>query len=421
MSAFDETVAVLGAGGTMGIAIARNIARRGMELHAWNRTRRKMNSLAGDGAEICETPAEAAEGAAIVLSVLSDLEAVLHSMEGPDGALARMGKDSIWVQASTVGLAGTRRCAGLAGERGVQFVDAPVLGSKQPAVDGKLIVLASGPQMLQPRLQPVFDAIGQRTIWAGEVGAGSALKLVANCWLLSVVEGAAETIALAEGLGVDPGLFLAAIEGGSLDLQYLRMKASAMRERSFQPASFRLALAAKDAALMEQATREHDLDLPLITTLNRRFGEGASKHGDEDFAATFWTSAPRRPRPGLAKSAGETAKPVHERGTVSERGERSLAREQEWEAAREAREIGGKVAAEEGWDPAQRAAIEGGGGVAEGFELAEEDLIEHASHGDQQSARPGYHHRDDREEEGDGQQDGEADSFHSSETSDEQW
>jgi 3-hydroxyisobutyrate dehydrogenase len=304
MSTFDEIVAVLGAGGTMGMAMARNIARSGMELHAWNRTKRRVDPLAGEGAQIHETPAQAAQEAGIVLSVVSDLQAVLDSMEGPAGALASMAEGAIWLQASTVGLQGTRRCAALADERGVHFVDAPVLGTKQPAVEGKLIVLASGSTALRPRLQPVFDAIGQRTIWAGEVGAGSALKLVANCWVLSVVEAAAETIALAEGLGVDPGLFLAAIEGGALDLPYLRTKAGAIRERSFQPASFRLALASKDAALMDDAAREHDLDLPLVATVSRRLGEGAVGHGDEDFAATYWASAPARDRPTLAERAG---------------------------------------------------------------------------------------------------------------------
>jgi 3-hydroxyisobutyrate dehydrogenase len=99
-----------------------------------------------------------------------------------------------------------------------------------------------------PRVQPVFDAIGHRTIRAGEAGAGTRLKLVTNSWVLSVVEADAETIALAEGLGIDPALFFQAIEGGPLDLPYLKMKARAMLERDFTP-SFRLRLAAKDAAL----------------------------------------------------------------------------------------------------------------------------------------------------------------------------
>lgn len=104
-----------------------------------------------------------------------------------------------------------------------------------------------------------------------------------------------------------------------------------------------------------------------------------------------------------------------------QRGEDDLARAEAEEAASEAAQIGGRLPEEEGVDPAQRAVLEGGGGVAEGFELAEEDLIEHASHGDQQSARPGYHLRDDRDDESDPLQDGEADSFRSSETDDGQW
>jgi hypothetical protein len=113
--------------------------------------------------------------------------------------------------------------------------------------EGKLVVLESGPEEARPRLVPVFDAIGQRTIRAGEAGTGTRLKLVANSWVLAVVEATAETIALAEGLDLDPGLFFEAIDGGTLDLPYLRMKGKAITERDFTPA-FRLALAAKDAA-----------------------------------------------------------------------------------------------------------------------------------------------------------------------------
>jgi hypothetical protein len=97
-----------------------------------------------------------------------------------------------------------------------------------------------------------------------------------------------------------------------------------------------------------------------------------------------------------------------------------LVSEEEQAAAGEAAQIGGRVPEEEGLDPSRRALVEGGEGVAEGFELAEEDLIEHASHGDEQSARPAYHHRDDREEEGE-EESGEADSIHSSEIEQSDW
>jgi len=308
-AAAAETVAVLGAGGTMGFPIARNIARAGISVRAWNRSRDKAEPLAKDGAYIADTPREAAREAAIVVTMLADEGAVLAAMDGPDGALGVMPganrenghragdpngpHHALWIQMSTIGEAATKRCAQLANRAGVGFVDAPVLGTRKPAEERKLVVLESGPQEARPRTQQVFDAIGHRTIWAGEAGAGSRLKLVTNSWVLAVVEAGAETVALAEGLGLDPGLFLQAIEGGTLDLPYLRMKAKAMAERDFTPA-FRLTLAAKDAGLVRQAADDRGLDLPLIETIARRLAQGAKEHGDEDFCATYLTSAPGR-------------------------------------------------------------------------------------------------------------------------------
>jgi 3-hydroxyisobutyrate dehydrogenase len=293
-----ETVAVLGAGGIMGFAMARNIARAGIEVRAWNRHRDTAEPLAEYGARIADTPAEAAEGAGIVLTVLADADAVVAAMEGDNGALPVMADSHqpdppIWLQMSTIGEEATEWCAGLAGRYGVEYVDAPVLGTRQPAEQGQLVVLESGPPEARPRVQPVFDAIGHRTIRVGEAGAGTRLKLVANSWVLAVVEAGAETIALAEGLGIDPSLFFRAIEGGPLDLPYLRTKARAMIERDFAP-SFRLRLAAKDAHLIEDAALHHGLNLPVLDAVARRLAEGVTDHGDQDFSATYLTSAPER-------------------------------------------------------------------------------------------------------------------------------
>jgi 3-hydroxyisobutyrate dehydrogenase len=199
----------------------------------------------------------------------------------------------IWLQMSTIGDEAADWCAALAGRYGVQYVDAPVLGTRQPAEQGQLVILESGPPEAGPRVQPVFDAIGQRTIHAGPAGAGTRLKLVTNSWVLAVVEAGAETIALAEGLGVDPSLFFQAIEDGPLDLPYLRVKGRAMTQRDFTP-SFRLTLAAKDADLVEEAAYQHGLNLPLLDVLARRLRQGASEHGDEDLSATYLTSAPEQ-------------------------------------------------------------------------------------------------------------------------------
>ena len=181
----------------------------------------------------------------------------------------------------------------MAERHGLTLIDAPVLGTKQPAAEGKLVVLASGPEAARERVQPIFDAVGQKTIWVGEAGAGTRLKIVANSWVLTVTEGTAEIFALAEGMGLDPQLFLDSIEGGTLDLPYVRMKGKAIMERNFEPA-FRLALAAKDARLIEESAQRHELDLPLFSTIRRRLAEGADEHGEKDFSATYLTSAPGR-------------------------------------------------------------------------------------------------------------------------------
>ena len=287
----DKTIAVLGAGGVMGLPITRNLARAGFDVRAWNRSTEKTKPLADDGVEIVASPAEAAEGAGVVLTILSDAEAVIAVMAGGGRALSAMGEDAIWIQASTIGEQGTQRCIALAAERGVEFVDSPVLGTKAPAEQGKLVILASGREDLRARVAPIFDVIGQRTMWVGEAGSGTLLKLVSNTWILSVVEGSAEALALAEGVGVDPKLLLEAVAGGPLDLPYLQMKGNAIMQRDFEP-SFRLALAAKDARLVEETARRHNLDLPLVTTIRERLDEGARAHGDLDMCATYLTSAP---------------------------------------------------------------------------------------------------------------------------------
>ena len=286
-----QTIAVLGAGGTMGFPIARNLAGAGFTVRAWNRSKEKAAPLGDSGVTVLDDPHEAAAGADVLITILADADAVLSTIEN---AVSQDGDrvDRIWLQMSTIGEEGIERCIELANELGLTLVDAPVLGTRQPAEEAKLVVLASGPSDARSAVEPIFDAIGQRTRWVGEAGNASKLKVATNSWILAVVEGAAETLALAEGLGLDPGLVLEAVRGGSLDLPYLQMKGKAMIEHDFEP-SFRLALAAKDAKLVNQSAERHDLDLPMLRTIRERFEQGAREHGDEDMSATYLTSSPR--------------------------------------------------------------------------------------------------------------------------------
>lgn len=289
----DNAIAVLGAG-IMGAAMARNLISAGMEVRVWNRTREKAEPLADDGAKVADTPAEAAEDAGFVLTMLSNADAVAEAVDGEDGALSALPDDGVWLQMSTVGIEGHERLAKIAGERGVFYVDAPVLGTKEPAEQGQLIVLASGPEEVQAQCQPVFDAVGSNTLWLGSAGTGSRLKLVTNNWIVGILGVLAETVSLAEAIGADPWQFLQVIEGGPLGLPYAQIKGQMMIEKEF-PTSFSANLARKDASLVFDAARAGGLRLPISEAAATHFDETIDAgHGEEDVAAVYQATRPDR-------------------------------------------------------------------------------------------------------------------------------
>jgi 3-hydroxyisobutyrate dehydrogenase len=188
---------------------------------------------------------------------------------------------------ATVGVDWIDRLSRLAGEHDVEFVDAPVSGSDGPARAGELIVLASGPDKARSRLQPIFDAIGRETLWLGEAGNGTRMKVVLNNWLVVQVEAVAETVALSEALGLEPHLFPEAIDGAPLGSPYAVAKAQAMISGDFSP-GFALRLAFKDAGLALDAARESGVGLPLTTALAARWRQAvADGHADEDVSSVF--------------------------------------------------------------------------------------------------------------------------------------
>jgi len=284
-----KSVAVLGTG-IMGAPIARNLSAAGLETRAWNRTRETAQPLERDGVTISDTPAEAADGVDAVITMLATEEVVREVMTGDGGPLAAMASGSSWLQMSTVGIGATNELAAMARDAGVVFVDAPVLGTKQPAEEGKLVVVAAGPADALEDCAPIFEAIGTKTITLEAPGAATRLKLVLNNWVLSVTVATAETIALAERLSVDPRMFLEAIEGGNLDSAYAQMKGRMMIERSLDP-SFPLRLAAKDARLVVEAASAEGDEPALALAIERRLAQANELgHGDEDMAAVYWAA-----------------------------------------------------------------------------------------------------------------------------------
>jgi len=267
-------IALLGTG-IMGGPMVRNLAGAGHDVTAWNRTREKAEGL---GATVAGTPAEAVDGADAVITMLVDGPAI-------EAVVPELDPETLWIQMSTVGVADTERFA----TRHPRYVDAPVLGSKPQAAAGELLVLAAGSE----RPEEVFDAISNRVMWlADEPGAGTKLKLTINLWILNLVENLAETFALAEANGVDPKLFLEAINGRAMDSGYAHVKGEKILSGDFSPA-FTLGAAAKDLRLALAMAAQAGLELGLAPATLERFERAiALGHGDEDMAASWFASRP---------------------------------------------------------------------------------------------------------------------------------
>ncbi|MDT7708993.1 MAG: 3-hydroxyisobutyrate dehydrogenase [Pseudonocardiales bacterium] len=282
------TVALLGTG-IMGAGMGHNILAAGLPLRVWNRSPEKAQPLADAGATLAADPAEAVRGADVVVTMLGDGHHVLAVMEQAADGLA---SGQVWAQTTTAGVDQDDLVA-FAGKHGLLFVDAPVVGTRQPAESGQLVVLAAGPAAAKDAVQPVFDAVGKTTTWVADDAAGlpaSRLKLVVNSWVLAVTAATAEAVALAKGLDVDPQAFLDSVAGGPLDLPYLQNKAKAILAEDWAP-NFSVTNAAKDADLIVAAGKGAGVELDVAAAASARYHRAADAgHGDDDMAANYLAS-----------------------------------------------------------------------------------------------------------------------------------
>ena len=278
-----KTVAVLGTG-IMGSAMARNLAAAGLRTTVWDRSEQAAAPLAGEGARVAASPQEAVRDAGVVITMLPTADAVESVMF--DGEVTEaLARGAVWAQMGTIGVAATTRLAHQLGRLrpGVLLVDAPVSGSKGPAEAGQLLILASGPPAAQAIVQPAFSAIGRKTVWLGEAGQGSRMKLVVNSYLSFLIEGVAEALELASRLGIDAAELDEVIEGGPLSAPIADAKLYKMRSGDFG-AEFPLEWALKDVDLALAAA---DGDrLPMLEALSRQWRLAVEAgHGREDISA----------------------------------------------------------------------------------------------------------------------------------------
>jgi 3-hydroxyisobutyrate dehydrogenase len=248
----QEPVAVLGIG-AMGRGMAVSTLRAGIPTIVWNRGPAAAQELARLGADVAGSAADAARRAGVVVTMVTDADAVM-SIAGDQGMLAALAPGAVWAQMSTIGVAGTERvAAAVRNERpDVLLLDAPVSGSREPAEQGQLTIFASGPERARSRVAGLFDALGQRTIWVGEVGAGSRLKLVNNTLVALAAESVATAVALARRLGLETQTVVDALGGGPLVSPWEAAKLQRIAKGDFS-AQFSLSLALKDVRLALQA------------------------------------------------------------------------------------------------------------------------------------------------------------------------
>ena len=287
MAPQPETVAVLGIG-SMGHGMATSALRAGIPTIVWNREAGRTRDLADLGAEVAETAADAAARAGIVITMVTDADAVI-SIATEQGMLDALAPGSIWAQMSTIGVAGIERVIQLVEARrtDVTLLDAPVSGSKEPAEQGQLTIFASGPDDARARVAPLFDALGQRTIWVGPLGAGSRLKLVNNTLLAFTAEGLGASIALAHRLGVETETVIDALDGGPLVSPWESAKLQRIAKGDYSP-QFALALALKDVHLALEAVDAGRFE--SLASLAREWERAVDKGlGDQDL--TVVTSA----------------------------------------------------------------------------------------------------------------------------------
>ena len=276
-------VAVLGAG-IMGSAMTRNLVAAGVNTRVWDRSASVTGPLAGVGAVAAASAQDAVRGAAVVITMLPTADAV-ESVIFDGGVAGAFADGCVWAQMGTIGVEATLRVRDrLAAQRpSVMFVDAPVSGSKGPAEQGQLLILASGPPAAADVLDPVFGILGRKTVWLGQAGQGSLVKLVVNAYMSILIEGVAETMELADRLGIGHQELAEVIEGGPLDAPIADAKLHKM-DRGDYAAEFPLEWALKDVDLAISAAAGQAP--PLLGALSRQWHTAvADGHGRQDISA----------------------------------------------------------------------------------------------------------------------------------------
>ncbi len=271
--------------GIMGEPMAQNLLRTGNELRVWNRTSNKCDSLVEAGAIRCTSPQEVCAAADITFAMLADPAAAREVFFAPAGALAGLGPGHDYVDMSTVGPDTNRECAAAAAETGARYLEAPVSGTKKPAEDGTLVILAAGQKDLYTAAAPALDAMGKLSVYLGEVGQGARMKLVVNMIMGGMMTAFGEGLALAKRGGLEGETLLEVLAAGALANPMFAGKGPAVLKDEFAVA-FPLKHMQKDLRLALALGDELGQPLPTAAAANAAFiGARSAGMADLDFSA----------------------------------------------------------------------------------------------------------------------------------------
>jgi 3-hydroxyisobutyrate dehydrogenase len=278
----NSRVGFLGTG-LMGSAMGGRLLSQGIEVVAWDQDASHLQGLRERGAEVAGSEGEVPSRAAVVITMLPTAE-IVRSVVEP--LLSSWPQETVWLQMSSVGASEADELARLAAAHDVVQFDAPVSGSTHPAGEGKLTILASGPEDERSRVEPVLGVLGSRVQWVGGAGMGSRLKLAANHWMIAMVAALAETMHLCELMELEQKEFLALLDGGALGPPYGLEKLREMSRHDY-PAGFPARLAVKDLELVREVADASGVTLPVLDTMLARMSAIADARGDDDLAVVY--------------------------------------------------------------------------------------------------------------------------------------
>lgn len=283
-----EEIGFLGLG-IMGKAMAMNLLRHGFKLTVWNRTLSKCDELVEHGASVGETPAAVVKKCKYTIGMLSDPGAALSVVFDKDGVLEHICTGKGYIDMSTVDADTSSKISQAITSKGGHFLEAPVSGSKKPAEDGQLVILAAGEKALYEEALPAFNVMGKKSFFLGHVGNGAKMKLVVNMIMGSMMNAFSEGLVLADRSGLNPQTLLDVLDLAAIANPMFKMKGPTMLQNNYNPA-FPLKHQQKDMRLALALGDENAVSMPVAAAANEAFKKARNLElGDLDFSAVHQT------------------------------------------------------------------------------------------------------------------------------------